>query len=93
MHREKMAQMLLAYGLPKETAAAIMMLYKKIHSPYGDIDFFDIGAGILQGDTLVQYLSIICLDYILRTLIDLITENGFTLRKARSTNYYKCRLC
>ena len=34
----------------------------------GDIDYFDIVAGVLQEDTLAPYLLIICLDYVLRTL-------------------------
>ena len=33
-------------------------------SPGGNIDFFDIVAGVSQGDTLVPYLFIVCLDYI-----------------------------
>ena len=65
-----------------------MMFYNntkvKVHSLYGDTDFFDIVAGVLQGDTLAPYLFIICLDYVLTTSIDLIKENGFTLKKARS---------
>ena len=56
IHRGKMEQILLAYGLSKETAAAIMMLHKnmkvKVSSPDGDRDYFDIVAGVLQGDTL-----------------------------------------
>ena len=62
-----------------------MMLYKntkvKVHSSDGDTDFFDIVAGVLQRNTLVPYLFIICLDYVLRTSIDLMKENGFTLKK------------
>ena len=42
-----------------------------------DIKFFDIVTGILQGDTLAPYLFIICLDYVQRTSIYLINENGF----------------
>ena len=46
-----MEQILLAYGLPKEIVTAIMMLYKNkkvnVHSPDGDIDFFDIVASVL----------------------------------------------
>ena len=61
-----MEQILLAYGLPKEIVAAIMMLYRntkvKVCSPDGDTDYFDIIAGVLQGDTLAPYLFIICLD-------------------------------
>ena len=49
--------------------------------------FFDIEAGVLQGDTLAPYLFIICLDYVLRTSIDNIKENGFELTKERSRRY------
>ena len=68
-----MEQILLAYGLPKETVAAIMMLYRntkvKVSSPDGDRDYFNIVAGVLQGDTLAPYLFIICLDSVLRKSI------------------------
>ena len=64
------------------------MLYKDtkamVCSPDGDTDFFDIVAGVLQGDILVTYLFIIYLDYVLQTLIDLIKENGFTLKKKKA---------
>ena len=49
--------------------------------------YFDIVAGVLQGDTLAPYLFIICLDYVLRTSIDKIRENGFELTKKRSRRY------
>ena len=91
IHRGKMEQILLAYGLPKETEAAITILYRntkvKVRSPDGDTAYFDIVAGVLQGDTLAPYLFIICLDYVLRTSIDKIRENGFELRKKRSRRY------
>ena len=45
---------------------------------YGDTDYFEIVAGVLQGDTLATYLSIICLDYVLRTSIDNMKENGLS---------------
>ena len=57
-----------------------------MRSPDGDTDYFDIVAGVLQGDTLVLYLFI-CLDYVLRTSIDNIKENGFELTKKRSRRY------
>ena len=86
-----MEQILLAYGLPKETVAAIMVLYRntklKVCSPDGVTDYFDIVAGVLKGDTLAPYLFIICLDYVLRTSIDKIKENGFKLTKKRSRKY------
>ena len=91
IHRGKMEQILLAYGIPKETVAAIMILYRntkvKVRSPDGDTDYFDIVAGVLQGNTLAPYLFIICLDYVLRTSIDKIKENGFELTKKRSRKY------
>ena len=91
IHRGKMEQILLAYGLPKETVAAIMMLYRntkvKVRSPDGDTDYFDIVAVVLQGDTQAPYLLIICLDYILKTSIDKIKENSFKLTKERSRRH------
>ena len=86
-----MEQILLAYGLQKETVTAIMILYKntkvKVRSPYGDTEYFDIVAGVLQGDTLAPYLFIICLNYVLRTSIDKIRESGFELTKKRNRRY------
>ena len=91
IHRGKMEQILQAYGLPKETVAAITILYRntkaKVRSPDGDTEYFDIVASILQGDTLAPYLFIICLDNVLRISIDKIKENGFKLTKKRSRRY------
>ena len=56
IHRGKMEQSLLTYSLPKETVAATVILYRntkvKVRSLDGDTDYFDIVAGVLQGDTL-----------------------------------------
>ena len=49
-----------------------------------EIEYLDIVAGVLQGDTLARYLFIICLDYALTISIDKIKENGFELTKKRS---------
>ena len=89
--RGKMEQILLAYGLLKETVAAIMFLLRntkvKVRSPDGDPDYFDIVAGVLKGHTLAPYLFIICLDYVLRTSIDEIKKPSFKLTKKRSRRY------
>ena len=53
----------------------------------GDTDYFDMVAGVLQGDTLAPYLFIICLDYVLRISIDKMKDNGFKLAKERSRRY------
>ena len=86
-----MEQILLAYGIPKETVAAITILYRntkvKVRSPDGDKEYFDIVSGVLQGVTLAPYLFIICLVYVLGTSIDKIRENGFELTKKRSRRY------
>ena len=51
-----MEQILLVYGLLKETATGTMQLYKnmnvKVCSPNGAKDFFDIVASVLHGDSL-----------------------------------------
>ena len=68
-----------------------MILYRntkvKVRSQDGDTDYFDIEARVLQGDTLAPYLFILCLDYVLRTSVDKIKENGFELTKKRSRRY------
>ena len=91
IHRGKMEQILLVYGIPKETVAAITILYRntkvKVRSPDGDTEYFDTVAGVLQGDTLAPYLFIICLDYVLRTSINKIRENALELTKKRSRTY------
>ena len=91
IHRGKMEQILLAYGLPKETVSAIIMLYRntkgKVRSLDGDIDYFDIIADVLQGDTLAPYLFTICIENVLKTSIDRMKDNGFKLTKERSRRY------
>ena len=91
IHRGKMEQILPAYGLPKETGAAITILYintkVKVRSLDGNTEYFDIVVGVLQGDTLAPYLFIICLDYVLRTSNDEIKVNSFELTNKRSRRY------
>ena len=63
-----MEQIFLAYGLPKATGTDTIILYKhkrKVCSPDGDTDCFDIIVGVLKRGTLAPYQSIIGLDYIL----------------------------
>ena len=52
-----------------------------------DTHYFDIVAGVQQRDTLVTYLFIICLDYVLRTFIDKMKDNGCKLAKEESRRY------
>ena len=63
------------------------MLYKntkvKVCSSDGDTNYFDIVIGVLKGDTLAPYLSIICLVYVLRTSIGIIKDRSFKLEKEK----------
>ena len=86
-----MEQIQQSYGLLKETIIVIMMLYKntkaRVHSPDDNSNFFNFVTGVLQRDTLAPHMFVICLDYVLLMSIDLIKENGFTLKKIRSRQY------
>ena len=56
-----MEQILLAYGLHKETVAAITILYRntnvKVRSPDGDTDYFYIVAGGHASSIPLYHLS------------------------------------
>ena len=92
-----MEQILFTYGLPKDTVAVVMMLYRntkvRVCSPDGDTDYFNIVAGLLQVDTLAPYLFLICLEYILKTTIDRMKEkfqpNKGKKQKVTDTNNYR----
>ena len=84
IYRGKMEQVLLAYGLLKETVVAITMLYKNTK---GDKDYFYIVAGVLEGDKLNSYQFIICREYVFTTSIDSMKKYGFKLAKERSRRY------
>ena len=101
IHRGKMEPILLAYILPKETIAAITILYRntkvKVCSPDGDTEYFDIVAGVLQGDMLAPYLFIICLDCVFRTSIDKNQRKQLRADKEKKLkvphkNNYQCQL-
>ena len=89
IHREKMGQILLTYGLPKEILAAIMMLYRntkvKAPSPDGDMDYFDILPDVLQGETFAPYLFIICPVYVLIMIKWKTTVSSWQRKEAEDT--------
>ena len=60
-----------------------------------ETEYFDIVAGVLQGDTLAPYLFIISLDYVLRTLIDKNQKEQLRAEKEQKVprkNNYRRRL-
>ena len=62
-----MMKILKAYSIPPRLLAAVEEMYDntraKVITPDGETDFFEIKAGVLQGDTLAPYLFAIVLDY------------------------------
>ena len=82
-----MEQILLVYDLCKATVITIMMLYRINKTPDGDTDYFDIVPELLQGDTMVSFICIIFLDYVLRKSVDLMKENCFNLKMTGSRRY------
>ena len=88
--RQKMFEILKAYGVPTNLLNTIKSIYTntkaKVMSPDGETDVFEILMGVLQGDTLAPFLFVIVLDYALRTAINGREESlGFTMipRKSR----------
>ena len=65
MHKRKMEQMLLAYGLLQKKKC------QNTKAMVRSADVFDIVAEVSRGDTFALYLFILCLYYTLRTSIDL----------------------
>ena len=64
---------LISYDVPIETVDAVMSVYYGATAAVksdGDIsEFFDLGVGVLQGDTLAPYLFVIVLDWVMRNAI------------------------
>ena len=81
-------EILKAYEIPTKIVDAISILYKdteaQVITPDGDTEFFEILAGVLQGDTLAPFLFIIALDYALREATSE-THIGFTLTPLQSS--------
>ena len=86
IHTGEMEHILLPCSLLKETIRAIKFYKCKkemVRSTHGDTNFFNIVAGVKQRNTLEPNLLNFCLDYELRTSVDLIKEIGFTSKKTR----------
>ena len=83
IHRGKLMEIMEAYGIPPKIIKAVHILYNdteaQVLSPDGDTDFFQIKAGVLQGDTLASFLFILALDYAMRKATTNPQETGFTL--------------
>ena len=73
---------------PKGIFTAIMMLYKNMKAVIcpqnGDTDVLEIVPWFLKELAFASYLFILFLDYILRTPIDLIKENTFSMKRQKA---------
>ena len=67
IHRDRMFEILKAYGLPSLIIEAIKVIYEDysavVITSDGETPSFPIHAGVLQGDTLALFLYIVVLDY------------------------------
>lgn len=90
-------EILKAYGVPSEVVSAISIFYSnraaQVLFPNGNAEFFEILAGVLQGDTLAPYLFIIALDYTIRQATRDEQDLGFTLDRARSERHPAKVIC
>ena len=72
--RDTLMKILLAYGIPKKIVDLISLLYTntsaQVITPDGKTEFFEIQAGVLQGDTLAPYLFVIVMDYCMRLALE-----------------------
>ena len=89
VHRGKMTKILKAYNIPPRMLSAINLLHEntkaRVITPDDETEYFEIKAGVLQGDTLAPYLFAIVLDYIMRKTYDGREEElGFHLHRRRS---------
>ena len=89
INRERMFEILRAYGIPSSVVDAIHIMYKDtfalVITPEGETGTFKIDTGVLQGDPLAPFLFIIVLDYALRTSIT--SSDGLTLKPRQSRRY------
>ena len=97
IHRERMFTILEAYGIPPTIVNAIKLIYEdtsaQVLTPDGETSFFDILAGIFQGDTLAPFLFIIVLDYALREAFKISdSECGIVIEPRRSLRHPEIRI-
>ena len=88
VNRNCLMKILRAYGIPKKIVDLISLLYSntraQVITPDGTTEFFEILAGVLQGDTLAPYLFVIVIDYCMRMALEKHQDSGFTVTPARS---------
>ena len=89
IHRGRMLEILKAYDVPPNMLAGIKAMYRntraKVITPDGETDWFEILAGVLQGDTLAPFLFAIVIDYTMRQALEGKEEElGLIIERRRS---------
>ena len=89
IHRGRMLEILKAYDVPPNMLAGIKAMYSntraKVITPDGETDWFEILAGVLQGDTLAPFLFAIVIDYAMRQALEGKEEElGLIIERRRS---------
>ena len=83
INRDKMFNVLLAYGILSQIIEGIKGLYldtmAQVVTKDGNTNFFPIIAGVQQCETLAPYLFIIILDYVMRIALAKDDNFGITL--------------
>ncbi|KAL8562787.1 hypothetical protein ACOMHN_022662 [Nucella lapillus] len=78
-----------------EVIADVMQLYKdtpaSVWTQHGETESFSTSSGVLQGDTLSPFLFITDLDSVLRQTLR--EEDGFTVKRRRSSRHPETKLC
>ena len=87
-----MLKILRVYGVPEQLVSAIGLLYTgtkaKVLLPDEKTEFFEILAGVLQGDSLAPYIFTIMIDYAMRQAIgNDALELGFKINRKRSRRH------
>ena len=89
--RQAIFVILLLYGIPEPIVKAIKSLYinteATVITPDGETEFFEITAGVLQGDTLAPFIFIIVPDYILLLSLDNLNDRGLQIQPRRSRRH------
>ena len=97
IHRERMFEILKAYGIPPSIVNAIKLIYEnssaQVLTPDGETSFFDILSGIFQGDTLAPFLFIIVLDYALKQAFKISNSAcGIVIEPRKSSRHPEVRI-
>ena len=89
--RQAIFDILLLYGIPEPIVEAIKSLYNNteatVITPDGETEFFEITAGVLQGDILAPFIFMIVLDFRLRLSLDNLNDRGLQIQPRRSRRH------